>query len=117
MSEEQYCANWHERIELARNSLGFHKADCFLAQHWVTCACGEQDSRIPRDGEKAPLDAQLRSLGSDFSAAVFRARSPFGNAEDYWPIGANHKQGTRLEKVEHVLAQIERRASEILNET
>lgn len=33
------------------------------AASWVSCACGEQCSVIPRTGEGAPLDKKLLELG------------------------------------------------------
>ena len=51
--------NWHERIARGIRHGGFTGKDKSLAANWVTCACGNQDPRIPRDDEHAPIDDQL----------------------------------------------------------
>jgi hypothetical protein len=72
---------WTERIEDAEIYGSFTLVDIKAAGTWVTCACGEQDTRIPRAPvnadtyeadtyEYAPLDPTLRKLGMDFYAAV-----------------------------------------------
>ena len=33
---------------------------------WQTCACGEQDERIPRNEDGCPFDEQLRRDGVEF---------------------------------------------------
>jgi len=38
----------------------------WMAQDWVTCACGRQCDVIPRDKDGSPLDSKLRSLGCYF---------------------------------------------------
>lgn len=37
----------------------------WIAQSWVTCACGNQCAIIPRHGNGMPKDDILRELGSD----------------------------------------------------
>jgi hypothetical protein len=39
---------WNERIDRAEKLGYFLESDGELAIRWVTCACGEQDNRIPR---------------------------------------------------------------------
>lgn len=39
---------------------------------WVTCACGNQCSIIPRDEDGEPLDKTLSALGIDFYEKVRR---------------------------------------------
>ena len=69
---------WHERLD-AIEARGFPTdEDKQLAENWVTCACGEQDPRIPRFAEdfedlgyeNAPKDALLRDLGLEFFIAI-----------------------------------------------
>lgn len=84
---------WHDRIATAA-VVGFTPKDVALAHAWVTCACGEQDRRIPRrsmDGR--PEDPLLDRLGTEF----------YDNVLDNRPKDAAK-----------VLSQIERRAAEIL---
>lgn len=78
---------WHERIALARIRGEFTDEDVHLASDWTTCACGEQDERIPRAWvlrggfpEMAPADQLLRDLGGLFYEAVDFDR--FDDAED-----------------------------------
>jgi hypothetical protein len=88
--------SWHERISAARVAeFGFRPADVKAAQTWVTCACGEQDPRIPRNKEAGyrPKDTILYDLGLDFFDAV----------------NANHCDDADL-----ILMQIEHRSAEIL---
>lgn len=40
------------------------------AEDWVTCACGNQCSIIPRDPDGGPLDEKLYELGCQFSYAI-----------------------------------------------
>jgi hypothetical protein len=82
--------NWHERIQEAEERGGFTGGDYDLANSWTTCACGEQDPRIPRYGcaalpeeteemmmeagsrisPNAPKDMELSNLGIQFTDAV-----------------------------------------------
>ncbi len=66
-----------------------------LSWEWVTCACGKQDSRIPRNEEGEPLDDELDNLGNEFYAAV--------DDDD-------------IDKAEKYLAKIELRSAQILLE-
>lgn len=91
--------NWHQRIAAARERGTFLARDTKLAGDWATCACGEQDPRIPRyaalDDSPAPLDDELENLGLDFLTAV---------------------EENSFDEAESVLARIEHRATEILAE-
>jgi hypothetical protein len=40
------------------------------ASNWVTCACGNQCSILPRDEEGEPWDDLLAELGRDFSFEI-----------------------------------------------
>ena len=40
------------------------------AANWVTCACGNQCSILPRDEDGEPYDDFLAELGSDFSYEI-----------------------------------------------
>lgn len=87
--------NWHKRIAAARKRGRFTGDDEQLAGDWVTCACGEQDQRIPRHQVSCPKDAYLGRLGCSFSDAV--------KMNDY-------------DGADRLLAAIERRAAEVLEE-
>lgn len=87
--------NWHERIKAARERGAFTEGDCKLAREWPTCACGEQDPRIPRNKSGSPKDDELSDLGNDFTSAI------------YW---------SDFPRARRILAQIERRAAEVLAE-
>ena len=92
---------WHERIEQAkaRRAAGLPKDEWFTtddknrAGDYVTCACGEQDPRIPRMADGQPLDAELAVTGAYFSGEVSICD---------------------IEEAERCLAQIEARAAEVL---
>ncbi len=67
-----------------------------IAESWVTCACGNQCAKIPRNkytGE--PFDSQLSSLGMTFCSN----------------IGSKNK-----EYAKRTLSQIEKRSVEILTQ-
>lgn len=44
-----------------------------LSGHWVTCACGNQCSIIPRDASGEPYDSKLNILGLEFFEHVENA--------------------------------------------
>lgn len=87
--------NWHERIDRAEKRKYFSKKDIDLALEWPTCACSEQDPRIPRTGDGQPLDDWLNRLGAEFACDV--------NDGDF--------QEARI-----TIAAIEARATELLKE-
>lgn len=87
--------NWAERIEAAKIIGTFSDDDTKLAISWVTCACGEQDRRIPRSRNGEPNDLRLSDYGCGFFSAVVGFR----------PIEAAS-----------LLGKIETRATEILSD-
>lgn len=100
--EEKHVAkkNWFVRIAEARERGVFTDQDKLDAADWTTCACGEQDPRIPRVGNTAsdlyrPEDKLFAQLGVNFYFAV--NRDEFDDAEK-------------------TLHAIERRATEVLQE-
>lgn len=70
--------NWHQRIDEAEKQGGFSEEEQNLAQSWVTCACGQQDPRIPRYTVQdrtghlpcEPKDKKLSDLGMMFAGDV-----------------------------------------------
>ena len=68
---------WGERIIKAEKRGRFTLKDHKLAEDWQTCACGEQDNRIPRGNKGAsparPDDSRLACLGGDFYMYVSRS--------------------------------------------
>jgi hypothetical protein len=86
--------NWFDRIARAKHVGFFSDDDKNKADVWTTCACGEQDPKIPRlPGLLCPLDFELRSLGTRLSRGV---------------------QSDAINDAGIVLQQIERRSGEIL---
>jgi hypothetical protein len=73
-----------------------------LACNWCTCAVGQLSNRIPREeehwnNEPAPMDRQLRHLGTEFAGVIVEGES-------------ERKTALRL------LDKIDLRAAEILHE-
>jgi hypothetical protein len=66
-----------------------------LARDWVTCACGNQCSVIPRDEDNEPLDDTLRSLGIQFHRKI---------------------QDCNWKDAKEILKEIEHRSVEIIDE-
>jgi hypothetical protein len=104
----KYYVNWHEKldklIKLKKNAKmadenrkytdEYYQA-CHLSGCWVTCACGNQCSEIPRRGNGTPEDRHLASLGSTFY---------------------NHILNEHFESAKKTLAAIEIRSEELLRE-
>jgi hypothetical protein len=91
---------WYRVIKsaIARQNAGkvpFTEKHKALSKFWVTCACGKQDDRIPRDPGGGPIDFRLKILGLRFDALV----------SDQEPT-----------KALMILHQIEQRAGEVLSE-
>lgn len=70
---------WGKRILAAEKRGKFTPEESALAKNWQTCACGEQDPRIPRQTEESPgsirwdmcpVDDRLSKLGSQFDQNV-----------------------------------------------
>lgn len=91
--------DWNKRLALAKRLKPFG-LDLLLyprnkkqSLHWVTCACGNQCSIIPRYENGAPRDFELSNLGSNFYINV--------SERNY-------------EQAEKTLAKIEIRSSELI---
>ena len=61
---------WHQRIDAAEKRKRFFIKEQKLAKSWVTCACGEQDKRIAREIDDAPVDNLLFNYGHNFYVDV-----------------------------------------------
>lgn len=91
---------WSDRIAEARQRGKFTADDVVLARSWVTCACGEQDQRIPRLKDTGgvtdePVDDRLSVLGTYFF---------------------NYVTDNDIDRADKTLALIEARAAEVLRE-
>lgn len=67
--------NWFDAIEKMRSGeiKDDSKAHWNLirwSKDWVTCACGNQDARIKRGEDGAPIDDELRMLGLIFHGDI-----------------------------------------------
>lgn len=62
--------NWWKRIAAAEKRGSFLDRDIEDSGEWVTCACGAQDPKIPRDLDGSPIDRKLEDLGLQFCDAV-----------------------------------------------
>jgi hypothetical protein len=100
--------NWYEvldnLIELKRKPttpgifygyINAHQRACTLSQNWVTCACGNQCSEIPRKSTGVPEDISLSMLGVQFN---------------------NHILNEHFESAKITLANIELRSQQVLRE-
>ena len=77
----QEDTHWGDIIIRAEKRGMFTTEELAQAAHWQTCACGQQDSRIPRWDEDmttgggvtagAPVDVELATLGEAFYQSVF----------------------------------------------
>jgi hypothetical protein len=77
---------WIDRIAAAEQRGRFKQEDIDAAADWVTCGCGEQDPRIPRNAHGEPCDFALAFLGRKFfdmvdAQAVSEARALLGEIE------------------------------------
>lgn len=61
---------WGKRLIRASVTGDFQPGEINDAAYWATCACGEQDPRIPRHKNGCPVDDRLASYGCDFYEAV-----------------------------------------------
>lgn len=66
-SKTRRAFDWNTAL---RNAIDGSQEDRYkmttLAANWITCACGNLCSVIPRDHHGAPLDKDLRELGAAF---------------------------------------------------
>ena len=94
---------WKDRIEKARAVGWFSNEDIQLANAWVTCACGEQDPRIPVEPVMGPEDTVLNELGHDFSYCV--DHDDFDGAESTLNLIELRSEAilSRLTRSEHVI--------------
>ncbi len=85
-----------------------------LSADWVTCACGNQCSLIPRnilDG--SPRDIQLHTLGRTFYSSIL----DMWKYHDIRPTKAQRKQFIEARKTaRELLSRIERRTAFLLSE-
>lgn len=91
MPEELYWSK--ERFAEARKRGYFTAPENGKASEWTTCACGQQDGRIARNSDGAPVDRDLQKLGLDFVDAV--------NSDDF-------------DEAESLLQRIETRAAVVI---
>lgn len=61
--------DWHAFLAQEKHTKEELAEALNLARDWVTCACGNQCSVIPRSGGM-PDDLELQNLGGDFVAAI-----------------------------------------------
>ena len=70
--EKGYCIDWNQVLSIPENKITDDMWEQMRrnSQDWVTCACGNQCSIIPRDEFGAPLDFTLRYHGKDFYTSI-----------------------------------------------
>jgi hypothetical protein len=63
--------NWNKALDNPPESGSItHENMCKMAESWVTCACGNICTELPRLSNGAPQDDILRGLGGMFTSAV-----------------------------------------------
>lgn len=63
--------SWIQRISEGEQRGHCTRFDRTASGNWITCACGSQDKRIPRQhGSGSPLDDKLFDLGLMFHGAI-----------------------------------------------
>lgn len=106
--------NWDKRLcDLEKHLKGQIKlSDTTLKEwtsdslNWVTCACGNTCSIIPRTSGGIPLDGELSSLGTSFYAAVTNITGE---------VGPFYNPTAELERARHILHRIEERSTVLIN--
>lgn len=96
--------NHYLRLKVYRGD-SVHKA-MNRAHNWVTCACGNQCSIIPRDSMGAPYDDRLYNLGCRFADQIELMYRHALFEKDEFHI-ARHR-------AIQILAAIERRSDQII---
>lgn len=90
--------DWNEFLERAIKG-GISKSEYLkaveLSESWVTCACGNQCSAIPRFSGGCPVDMRLERLGIEFHDSVLLK---------LW------------EKAKEILERIEERSAQLIKE-
>ena len=82
-----------------------------LAGSWVTCACGNQCTIIPRDEEGCPLDEVLRNLGLEFTEKLVDMDTYFKKESHSSIFELSRKDALKI------LDKIEKRSTLIINKT
>lgn len=74
-SRERLPFDWHEFLTHKKLTEADAEAAHLLALSWVTCACGNQCSALPRCISGIPRDLILARLGRHFAKSVDHIRS------------------------------------------
>jgi hypothetical protein len=72
--------DWYEFFKASdKRKEKYWREACNLANSWVTCACGQVCSALPKASWGQPMDDELRQLGSSFDKHIRKRR--YGEAE------------------------------------
>jgi hypothetical protein len=105
--DENFC--WFEFLNQSKSD--FSKEDLKdayeLSRNWITCACGQLCSSLPRqENSNSPIDPILVNLGMEF----------MGDIDDAYEAYVDHEEGflSRIESAKSVLVKIEKRTIVLL---
>lgn len=92
-----------------------------LANNWVTCACGNQCSIIPRAGldswnRHSPIDTKLRKLGYSFMEAIDNMSLYGCNTSEYYKDEGKIMFNKSKKDAKDILQKIELHSSELIKE-
>lgn len=111
------AVNWPKVLrrvgEIGKKKVKTEKETAFLSLatrlsgHWVTCACGNQCSIIPRDASGEPYNDKLNVLGLEFFEHVERAE---------WRINEKSSPYHALRSAAATLNKIEKESTKLVKD-
>lgn len=105
--------SWYKFLNSPRSYEELYNAGR-TASSWVTCACGNQDYRIPRENNFGePLDRKLSDLGVKFYNIIIRLRDQTLVMNEGYELKPHKVRALRAIGLV-ILSRIDKRAIEIL---
>lgn len=118
--EKQEPLDWNLELSKTEFTVAEIQELSKLAGNWVTCACGNLCEVIPRTEDGKPKDDQLRLLGTEFYGLVLEQEGHIREQQNIEDIRNDNKKYLAslylLHEAGKILARIEKRASEILDQ-
>lgn len=108
--------NWFNFLQQDTYTVDELKCATDLANQWVTCACGELCSALPRQLSGAPVDDDLNELGSEFAGHIIDMQDIATDLRVHskHPIDASYLWGA-IKLARQTLDAIESRTHELLS--